>query len=327
MKPRIYLESAVMNWPGHMLPLWRRHFDPQPLDQAGPDDCCVYVLSPQAGLGKYGGLRDQPRVELWVWDTPVVASSAQVVNGNLRIHSRDWVWIHEHQLCSTLPYQSQTQPRCNPQHFFLMLMNLARDHRDELRSAVAQYLESSLHSYVERGLYLPGDMPIESHGLPQGSGQHGGTRHDRHYNPQWYTGTAFSLVSETTMNTRIWGWEPDQVFVSEKSYKPLAYLHPSITAGTAGTLAHLQSQGFATWDHVIDQSYDSIADDQQRRAAVVAQLEPLWQEFVIGHCPFSDGESLARIQHNYHRFYDAEHIARLWDQQIAQPILEFLNSP
>jgi hypothetical protein len=69
-----------------------------------------------------------------------------------------------------------------------------------------------------------------------------------------------------------------------------------------GNLAYLKSYGFKTFDCVIDESYDSLQDNDTRTEAVVKQLA--W------YCDLSDKEKTNVMQalepivlHNFRHFY------------------------
>ena len=48
------------------------------------------------------------------------------------------------------------------------------------------------------------------------------------------------------------------LFLSEKTFKPIACLHPFIILGNRGSLAELRKMGYKTFDGFIDESYDSL---------------------------------------------------------------------
>lgn len=53
-------------------------------------------------------------------------------------------------------------------------------------------------------------------------------------------------------------------FLTEKTYKCIKYGQPFVIVGTAGSLAQLRRDGYRTFDHVIDSSYDAIQDNTAR---------------------------------------------------------------
>lgn len=94
------------------------------------------------------------------------------------------------------------------------------------------------------------------------------------------------------------------VFISEKMYKPLAYLHPFVVFSRPGTLQALRDRGFHTFDiGLIDETYDTIQDDSERFNAVCEQIQRL--------CDMSDEEFSQRMAqfehsviHNRNLLYD-----------------------
>jgi hypothetical protein len=57
-------------------------------------------------------------------------------------------------------------------------------------------------------------------------------------------------------------------FITEKTYKCLKYGQPFVIIGTPGSLARLRERGYRTFDHAIDNSYDTIQNNTQRWLAV-----------------------------------------------------------
>lgn len=331
IKPKIYLESANTPWPPAMMPLWQKHFNVEPVSQRQDLSLpCIVVRSQQmwdAGLEQQDRVPGA-RIDLLAWDRAVLPGTVRPTDSGIAIGVRDWIWMHEHCWYIEKGYEQLTSlpSQVRPDRLFLMLMNLQRRSRDQLRTAVEPWLDSSLHSYVECGIILAGDMPIESHGRQQADRIHKGTKHQRHFYPDWYSRTWFSMVSETTVNTAEWGWPENQLFISEKIFKPCAFRHPAVIHGTRDTLKYLKEMGFATWDHIVDESYDSIDNADQRLVAITKQIDALGQQFQAGADLFRDPESLARLEHNYRLFYNRQRIEQLFYDQIAAPILDFLNS-
>ncbi len=96
--------------------------------------------------------------------------------------------------------------------------------------------------------------------------------HDRNYNYlHHYASTYFSLVTETYASTN----NDDILWLTEKTYKPIACGHPFIVYGCRGTLAYLREQGYETFPEIFDESYDNIVNAVQRREAIVAEMKRL----------------------------------------------------
>ena len=94
----------------------------------------------------------------------------------------------------------------------------------------------------------------------------------------------------------------DKLHLTEKTFKPIVSKQPFMLLAAPGNLAYLKSYGFKTFDSVIDESYDTIKDDNERINAVVAQME--W------YCNLSPKEKSRVIErltpiveHNFQHFY------------------------
>ena len=78
----------------------------------------------------------------------------------------------------------------------------------------------------------------------------------------------FSVITETEM--RDW---PSRI--TEKPLKSLVNFHPLLTFGNPGSLRMLRELGFATFEDVIDQSYDDELDPRRRFDMVYAEVARL----------------------------------------------------
>jgi hypothetical protein len=67
----------------------------------------------------------------------------------------------------------------------------------------------------------------------------------------------------------------DKLHLTEKVFKPIVAQRPFMLAAAPGNLAYLKSYGFETFDRWIDESYDTIADPDQRLQAIVDQTQRL----------------------------------------------------
>ena len=83
----------------------------------------------------------------------------------------------------------------------------------------------------------------------------------QHYNTCW-----FDVVLETL-------FDDDRLHLTEKILRPIACGKPFLLASTVGSLEFLRSYGFRTFHGIIDESYDEIADSEQRLLAVVSVMK------------------------------------------------------
>ena len=70
------------------------------------------------------------------------------------------------------------------------------------------------------------------------------------------------------------------IHITEKTYKPIAFLQPFILLGAAGSLQHIKDMGFKTFDEFWDESYDTEIDDSVRFTKIVNIVEEIynWSE-------------------------------------------------
>jgi len=72
-----------------------------------------------------------------------------------------------------------------------------------------------------------------------------------------YLDTYFSIVTETAFLS-------PTGYVSEKTWKPIAFFHPFILVGNPGSLKFLREYGFKTFSPFIDESYDDVKTPVKR---------------------------------------------------------------
>jgi hypothetical protein len=86
-----------------------------------------------------------------------------------------------------------------------------------------------------------------------------------------YVDTYFSVVTETV-------FDYPYSFRTEKIWKPIAMGHPFVVVANAGYYRDLRNLGFKTFDSIIDESFDSITDNQTRIDQIVKTVESLCQQ-------------------------------------------------
>jgi hypothetical protein len=77
--------------------------------------------------------------------------------------------------------------------------------------------------------------------------------------------TAISVVLETIFDNRI--------HLTEKTLRPLACGHPFILAAGPGSLALLKKYGFQTFSPYIDETYDTVQDNDLRLQLIVKEMK------------------------------------------------------
>ena len=181
---------------------------------------------------------------------------------------------------------------------FLMLMNIQRLHRDQIWEQIN--LDNSIHSYVGRGTPLNHNDTVTTDGNWQ-----------RYFNPDWYNTTNFSMVVESTVM-------PEPLGLTEKTWKPIAFQHPFILWGPAGYLDQLHKQGFQTFEHIIDESYDTEPNHAIRLSMIIEQVN------MLKDIELTDEETVKRTMHNHNLFFNTAWSKQQFDENLFRPMLELL---
>lgn len=94
----------------------------------------------------------------------------------------------------------------------------------------------------------------------------------------------------------------DKRHLTEKIFKPIVAQRPFLLAAAPGNLAYLKSYGFKTFDRWIDESYDTMVDNDQRLQAIVDQVHRLCSlsnhELRVMH-----SEMMPVLEHNFNHLY------------------------
>jgi len=306
--------SFTLHW---VKPLIEQHFEMVQYDPATTYNKQDAVLVTYAS--RVSNLWYQPLIDAGhrlvvdhLWDSDVAIVS-KCTGNEIELRCPNWMWYLACLEFAHHGYQSYV-PQREHSNSFLMLMNNPRWHRDAILPLLHNVLPTALYSYNSKGLTIAGDKPPEEH-----------TPWQRYMNPEWYDKTAFSVVVESYMRNTIDGGEMTTE-VSEKIFKPLAYRHPFVVAGSMDTLKYLEQQGFATFDTWFDQSYDSIVSDRLRLATVCDEIDRAvgrWHRKEIGW----DSETLRRLEHNHAHMFDRALVINRFVEEIINPIKEFVCKP
>ena len=221
-----------------------------------------------------------------------------------------WYWIMDQPALRGKQVDQIRWQAADHKKKFFMSIGLSRPERDYVFDLLGDQLTDSIHSYQARGINLPNDWPERA-------------TQQRYINPEWMHNTAITLAVETYVDqTATTGYSltrENNLFLCEKSYKPLAAQHPFLMVSTPGNLAYLRSQGFETFPELFDESYDNIVDWQQRVQRIVSILADFDRNSV--NQPIVE----EKLRHNQDRFFDRSITKQLALDTIQQPMFEFIN--
>jgi hypothetical protein len=90
-----------------------------------------------------------------------------------------------------------------------------------------------------------------------------------------YDDSLINIITETFFFNKV-------IHITEKTYKPIAFMQPFILLGAAGSLQHVKDMGFKTFSEFWDESYDQEKDDKLRFRMIVDIIKAIsgWSEQV-----------------------------------------------
>jgi hypothetical protein len=90
------------------------------------------------------------------------------------------------------------------------------------------------------------------------------------YEQKDYASCGIEIVLETLFDDTRW-------HLTEKTLRPIACGRPFILAATPGSLQYIKSYGFKTFDGLINESYDTVADPRKRLEHIVGEMSRIGQ--------------------------------------------------
>jgi hypothetical protein len=116
----------------------------------------------------------------------------------------------------------------------------------------------------------------------------------RHINTDLYMRSYCHLILETLFDVD----QSGGTFITEKTWKCVKFGQPFMIIGPAGSLAALRESGYRTFDHAVDNTYDTVADNNQRylavrKAIIEIQQQDMYQWYL---------RCLDDVQHNQWQF-------------------------
>ena len=207
------------------------------------------------------------------------------------LENAQWFWYNE-----SLWWQSLDLNWCytdrQPQYTAFMPVRRINPVRDKIVAQLGELRQTMLWSYNNQS--LPWD-----------------TQEQRYANPQWYDSTYSSLVVETAQS--------GPLFITEKTFKPIAFYHPFQVIAMPGILARLKEQGFETYSNLFDESYDTTEDFDNRLAIIINNLK----EIKIHEYDLLTKE---KMQHNHSRFFDTKLVKDRIVTEIINPLIQHVQA-
>jgi len=227
---------------------------------------------------------------------PVPASAMVLQSPNFFRYADALIWL-------SAGYD-QYRPQRKSSYKALLLMNRVKKHRNQLIKTLGTQLDQCVWSYIQKGKQLNhADVSPSSH-----------TNWQRYLNTDWFDQCCVSIVAETLAAPPL-----NRVpFVTEKTWKPVAMQHPFIVLGEPGTLQHLHSLGFETFENLWSEDYDTTQSTELRIAQIVENV-------VQYNMAPLDQLTLQKIEHNRNHFFNREIIHQFVVDEIINPVLEYVS--
>ena len=187
---------------------------------------------------------------------------------------------------------------------FLFLNKITRVHREKLLKEMQPLLTNSLWTDWSKGIKLPPEYE-----LPWAQ-EYPKTGMDQDIYEKPYTDTKYSLISETNDTN-------DEIFITEKLWKAIMAKHVFVVHGNHLYLQKLREMGFKTFGSHIDESYDLVADKDNRIKSIVNTCKTLldknWHDIYL--------QTQALRQHNFDTLFNKEKLG----EQINKTLELFLE--
>lgn len=223
-----------------------------------------------------------------------------------------WFWYNEslwYTCEDRMQYQKYIPNRKNNKLFF-MPINRAKEFRTMVVDKLGnELLDNAIWSYAGRWndgrhLAVRDENPVAQ------------LAWDRQFEEEWYNNTYFTMAVETEVNEGVGA--PCELFVTEKTFKPIAFQHPFVVCGMKGTLKFLKDNGFETFENIFDESYDGLDSFENRLDIIYNNIK----NFNISK--YQDPLTEQKIRHNYDRFYNKQVVLDGITADLIEPILRWI---
>jgi hypothetical protein len=109
----------------------------------------------------------------------------------------------------------------------------------------------------------------------------------------------FSIVNETTQRNDESEFNGvPHIFCTDKIFKVFSFYHIPIINGGHGLVKYLREEGFDMFDDIVDHSYDSIIDENERLFAVFDEIVRINSMYTLSRCNDLKQNMQARLINN-----------------------------
>jgi hypothetical protein len=111
------------------------------------------------------------------------------------------------------------------------------------------------------------------------------------------------------------------VFISEKTFKPIACMHPFIILGGKGSLKAIREMGYRTFDGFIDERYDTLSTFE-RIDAIIAEIQRI--DAIEDKLSWFEGMKEI-LEYNYKLFHSTEQTRPSASTQLIEYCKDYFN--
>lgn len=129
--------------------------------------------------------------------------------------------------------------------------------------------------------------------------------------PDPYIDTYFSLITETVFDI-------PYSFRTEKIWKPIVMGHPWIVVANRGFYKDMRNLGFQTYSHVIDESFDSIDNGQDRMDRIIDIVKDLCRQDLAAF--LKECYNVSKYNQHHHR-----ELASKTRTEFPERFFQFIN--
>jgi UDP-2,3-diacylglucosamine pyrophosphatase LpxH len=138
---------------------------------------------------------------------------------------------------------------------------------------------------------------------------------NNHWDNIEYDFTARNLIFITTET--LFSSDSSNLFLTEKTFKPMALGMPFIVIGNPYILKHLRSLGYKTFNTLWDESYDEEFDCHKRMEKIIQLVEDISKKHTTEQLNTLIEEHKHILEHNYNL---------LMERRPEQAVIEFINN-
>ena len=130
------------------------------------------------------------------------------------------------------------------------------------------------------------------------------------YVHEMYTNSYFNIVTETSYNWNSTSIIDNNIYLTEKTYRPIFGMQPFIMVSNPGVLKHLKDMGFKTFPEFFDESYDEIENPTERMYTIINEIKRI--------CNLSNEQLHDRYYNIFDKLeYNRNRLIEIHDGEIA----------